>query len=45
MPYLCRETEGEGTAKLRPPFCMLLRHRDARGASKGVQMSDAEANR
>ena len=45
MPYLCHETEGEGTTKLRPPFCMLLGHRDASRASKGVQMSDTEANR
>lgn len=43
MPYLCRE-KGEETAKLCPPFCMLLEHQDASRASKGVEMSGAEAN-
>lgn len=44
VPYLCRETKGEGTAKLRPPFCVPLGHQDTSGAGKVVQMSEAEAN-
>lgn len=43
MPYLCRE--GEGTTKLHPPFCMLLRHQDTSRARMGVQISDTETYR
>lgn len=42
VPCFCCETDGEGSAKLHPPFCMLLGHPDDSRASQKVQISEAE---
>lgn len=43
MPCFCHETDGEGSAKLHPPFCM-GGHPDDSRASQKVQISEAKGS-